>query len=151
MRILGVDPGYTLGYAVVEDERNLLTFGILKTEGSSSRRLSSIYNKVLSLIGEFSVDLLALEEAFYGKNAKSLIKLAEARGAVLAAAGSRNVEVVELHPSEVKRGVTGRGSATKEQVRFMVSQIFGLKKINHHEADAISIAFCAFSRRRGYG
>ncbi len=151
MRILGVDPGYNLGYAVVEDERNLLTFGVLKTKGTSSERLSTIYNKIFSIIGDFSVSVLALEEAFHGRNSKSLIKLAEARGAVLAAAGSRGIVVVELHPSEVKRGVTGRGSATKEQVRFMVSQIFGVRNISHHEADAISIAFCAFSRREGYG
>lgn len=56
------------------------------------------------------------------------------------------VEVVEIHPTEMKKSITGNGSANKEQVIFMVKQILALENINHHEADAIALALCAIQK-----
>ncbi len=140
MRVLGVDPGYSLGYALLEGDR-LVEHGTLSPKGTTAERLSSLYKGVLELINRLDAQVVALEKAFYGRSVPSLVKLAQVRGVVLAAAGTAGVEVVEVHPAEAKRGITGRGSATKEQVVFMVKNIFNLDKITTHEADAISIAF----------
>ncbi len=141
MAILGVDVGYNLGYAVLGE--GLLEHGLLRTRGDVHRRLAEIFEHVSSIIRRFGIECVAVEKLFYAKSIPSLVKLAESRGAVLAAAGAMDVPVVELHPADVKKGITGNGAATKEQVLFMVKNIFGIDGISHHEADAIAIALYA--------
>ena len=141
--ILGIDPGYSLGYAVVDNGR-VKIHGTLKTRGTPPERLARIRDLVNSLVEEFKVSIIAIETAFYGKSVPSLIKLAETRGVVLSVAGERGIEVMELHPSRIKRGITGNGRADKRQVIYMVEKITGLKELSEHEADAIAAALCAY-------
>ncbi len=144
MNILGVDPGYSLGYAVVNPSGVVIS-GVFRPKGKTHDKLSSIYRFVRNLIAKHSVSLLAIERAFYGKSVPSLVKLSEARGAVLAAAGEFHLDVKEIHPSEAKKWVCGYGSADKEQVIYMVSKIFGVEVESHHEADALALAYTALS------
>ena len=146
MTVLGVDPGYHLGYAVFKNQK-LLDFGTLRTRGETAKKLSQIFTFVTKLIEEHQVDILSIEKAFGGRSVPSLIKLSETRGVVLSAAGMLGITVVELHPSQVKKAITGNGSATKEQMIFMVKNLFELEKVNHHEADAIALAYCV--QRKG--
>jgi crossover junction endodeoxyribonuclease RuvC len=62
---------------------------------------------------------------FHGVNTRSLVTLGQARGAILAAVGTRQAALTELSPSEIKKAVTGRGGATKEQVAHMVGVLLG--------------------------
>ena len=91
MIILGIDPGLALvGYGVissVQNKINLLECGVIKTKPDMPfpRRLSIIYDSVIDLIQKFAPDCIAFEELFAGKNVKTVIQVAQARGAAMAA------------------------------------------------------------------
>jgi len=74
------------------------------------------------------IDEVSIEDIFYAFNPKTVLKLAQFRGAlslkVLQVFGNFH----EYTPLQVKKSVTGNGKATKEQVSFMVKRILGIKK-----------------------
>tara|TARA_B100000609_G_C16976154_1_gene311436 strand:- start:322 stop:654 length:333 start_codon:yes stop_codon:yes gene_type:complete len=81
---------------------------------------------------------------FYHKNAQSLMKLSHARGAAMAAVGMGELEVFEYSPKTVKKSVTGRGGAAKEQVAFMVLGMLDIKETPEFfdSTDALAVAIC---------
>jgi crossover junction endodeoxyribonuclease RuvC len=86
---------------------------------------------------------MAIEDIFYGKNVKSLIKQAHVRGVVILAGAMRQIPVFEYSPLEVKQAVVGYGRAEKSQVQKMVATILHLSKIPPADAaDALAVAIC---------
>jgi crossover junction endodeoxyribonuclease RuvC len=68
----------------------------------------------------------------------------QARGIALLAAVRAGCSVSEYTPTEVKRAVVGTGSASKQQVQFMVQALLGLQEAPHpdHASDALAVAIC---------
>lgn len=152
--ILGIDPGTLVtGYAVLKWERNtlhLLGCGTVRNSAITSMplRLKTIYSELCSVIETFHPDELAIESAFYGKNAQSALKLGHARGVAILAAVESEIPTTEYSPREVKKAVVGNGSASKEQVQYMVKSLLRLSsaKMLHDTSDAIAIAICHIHR-----
>lgn len=151
MRILGVDPGsITTGFGVIESSRGTLTLieqGSIKTARGAELpdRLVRIYTDLLSLLARTSPEAVAVEAPFGGVNVKSLIQLAHARGVILLAARSANLEVYEYSPRSVKSAVVGYGAAEKEQVAKMVRMLIpGCAKLvmSADASDALAVAIC---------
>lgn len=85
------------------------------------------------------------------KNAGSALKLGQARSAALCATFTREVEVFEYAPREIKQAVVGTGSATKEQVQHMVVSLLALESSPGGDAaDALATALCHGHQRRLY-
>jgi crossover junction endodeoxyribonuclease RuvC len=78
---------------------------------------------------------------------KSALILGQAKGAILLAAANSNVPTVEYAPRKIKSVVTGNGSATKEQVQFMVKRIFKIDNMPkvYDVSDALAIAYCGLT------
>ncbi len=152
MRVLGIDPGSeTLGWGVVEgtgSKYGVVDFGVMKarTRLAFSKRLLTIYDGVSEVIERFAPDVLALEEAFYAKNASVAIKLGQVRGVILVLAEQRGLEIAEYAPRLIKQTVVGYGNAEKQQVGMMVKVLLNLKTIPtpHDAADALATAICHF-------
>jgi crossover junction endodeoxyribonuclease RuvC len=149
LRVLGIDPGiHITGYAVVEKQKSSLKHvmhGEIKmARGSSlSSRLSIIYDNLLEVINQSSPDAIAVEDVFYGKNIKSLIRQGETRGVVILAGARRFIPVYEYSPLEVKKAVVGYGRAEKHQIQNMVKAILNLSDLPPADgADALAIAIC---------
>jgi crossover junction endodeoxyribonuclease RuvC len=149
MRILGIDPGsLTTGYGLVEKRRNdlvCLSHGEIKTmvRETSSSFLVNIYERLKMVIEESNPDVMAVEEVFYGKNVKSLIKQGQARGVAILAGSHRGIPVFEYSPLEVKKAVVGYGRAEKSQVQAMIKAILQLKETPGADAaDALAVAIC---------
>jgi crossover junction endodeoxyribonuclease RuvC len=86
---------------------------------------------------------VAIEDIFYGKNVKSLIKQGHVRGVALLAASRSGLPVHEYSPLEVKKAVVGYGRAEKQQVQVMIQAILCLKEILPEDAsDALAVAIC---------
>ena len=156
MVILGIDPGSVVtGYGVVEcrdRERRLVDCGLLRP-GSDlpfPKRLLRIYDDLLRLVADASPDEVAIEAVFHGVNVKTLMKMCHARGAIMVALANSDVPIFEYAPREVKKAVVGRGNASKEQVQFMVSQLFGMKERpeTYDVTDALAVALCHANRGR---
>jgi len=152
-RVLGVDPGTRLvGWAVIEPgptgRPRRLESGTLKLGKATAAipdRLLQLRYGILAVMRAWSPDLLALESAFFGKNARSALRLGEARGTVMVTAEEAGVEVTELAPALVKRRVAGAGNASKDQVAEMLRVQLDIETEfgSPDESDALAVAFCA--------
>ena len=149
MKVLGIDPGSRItGYGVVEKERNgliaLLQGEVRSVETSSlSSFMITLYTQLLAVIDDIQPDAMAIEDIFYGKNVKSLIKQAHVRGVAILAGSMRRIPVFEYSPLEIKQAVVGYGRAEKNQVQKMVTTILHLSKIPPTDAaDALAVAIC---------
>jgi crossover junction endodeoxyribonuclease RuvC len=150
MIILGIDPGTNItGYGIIKYDKNTfsrIASGTIRLSSSQriSQRLKVIYEELDKLIKHYSPDEFAIETAFYGKNVQSAMKIGYARGVSILAAALNNLPASEYSPREVKKSVVGRGSATKEQVSFMIKSLMVIDQDNMQsdETDALAIALC---------
>lgn len=156
MRVLAIDPGYDrLGLAVVEGDPSkpvcVWSNCVTPAKGVPETRLAAVYTAVASAIQTYAPDMLALETLFFSTNVKTAIGVAEARGAVLAAAGAAKIRVVEYSPQAVKLAVTGNGRADKAAMARMVPRVITLsaprtgEKRLDDEYDAVALGICALS------
>ncbi len=154
MTVLGVDPGSnSTGYCIIESQGGsyrLVSHGIIKPKGSYPERLKELYNAFYKVVDNFSPSALAVEGIFHGRNFKTALKLGEVRGILILAAVQKGLEVFEYPPSQVKENLVGYGSATKEQVRYIVSQMLGKSLPSLDESDAAAVALCHIMREKGF-
>jgi crossover junction endodeoxyribonuclease RuvC len=153
--ILGIDPGTNImGYGIIEitgKKIRLLSLGVLKLnkiEGHALK-LKNIFEQTFSLIEQYKPDELAIEAPFYGKNVQSMLKLGRAQGVAIAAALSRSIPVFEYSPKKVKQSITGKGSASKEQVASMLQTLLSFKEMPKHldATDGLAVAMCHYFQR----
>ncbi len=156
MIILGIDPGSVLiGYGAILTENkslSLIEYGIIKAkllENEYNKRLGEIFSQINLLIDRVAPDVISIETMFYHKNAQSLIKLSQARAAVIISAVNKNIDIVEYTPREVKKSVAGRGNSSKQQVQFMVRETLHILETPEFYdcTDALSLAICHFYKQ----
>jgi crossover junction endodeoxyribonuclease RuvC len=106
--------------------------------------------EIESLVRSRQPDVAVLEALYHGVNPRSLIVLAQARGALVATLALLGLEVHEYSPAEVKTAVTGSGRADKQQVGRMVKLILGLgaERLPADASDALAVAICYAQRLR---
>ena len=154
IRILGIDPGSRLtGFGVLDingDQARYVASGTVRsTDGEFPERLKQIFESLTAIVDEHRPQVVAIESVFMHKNAGSALKLGQARSAALCATFSRDVEVFEYAPREIKQAVVGTGSATKEQVQHMVVALLKLQgMLAADAADALAAALCHGHQRR---
>ena len=156
IRVLGVDPGYDrLGIAVVEGDPSrptlVMSDCVIPDKGERKDRLAAVSRTITSAIKKYAPDALAIEALFFNANVKTALGVAEARGAILAAAGLASINVIECSPQQVKVAITGHGGADKKSVAHMIPKLLTLppklapKKRLDDELDAIAIAITALA------
>ena len=156
MLVLGLDPGSRhTGYGLVEAEGERLramAHGRLSCNPKQPvpQRLHRIASGLGELLERWSPEAVVLESLFHGINSRSLIVLAQARGALLTSAAATGVAIAEYSPAEVKSAVTGYGRADKSQVKRMVAMILSLSTddLSDDASDALAVAICYAHRSR---
>ncbi len=155
MIVLGLDPGsrYT-GFGVVEQEgsrvRQLDAGRIaLTAEPTPAARMARLAEGVEETLERWQPAAAVLESLFHGRNSRSLIALAQARGVILSVLGRRGLDVREYSPAEVKQAVCGNGRADKTQVSRMVDVLLGPAPAprSADASDALAAALCYLQRR----
>src|SRR3989339_921403 len=122
MIILGIDPGFArMGWGVISKtgtKFSLVDYGCLETfKGINiSDRLEMIFNGISKVINKYNPDLAGIETLFFNTNAKTAVKVGEARGAILVALKKSGVKICDVTPLQVKQAVAGYGRAEKPQV-----------------------------------
>lgn len=147
MIIMGLDPSLSCtGWGVVRSEGARLSHvanGQVPTDAKApmADRLHHLHDAVAALIATYAPDRVAVEEVFANKNPQSTLKLAQARGAVLAACGRAGVPVQEHAARLVKKAVVGTGAAEKVQVQAMLKALLpGAQVAGADAADALAVA-----------
>lgn len=150
MIILGIDPGTAItGYGIVEflgNRYRAIDYSCLRTgpELSLDLRLKKLFEGLKEIIHTYKPDVMAVEELFFNKNARTALAVGHARGIALLAGANASIPVTEYTPLQVKQAVTGYGKADKQQVQFMVKTLLSLGEIPKPDdvADALAIAIC---------
>lgn len=152
MVIVGIDPGIRVtGFGVLKKNGKLsvLSCGTITppTKNAMAERLKYLYQDAKSIIIKYKPELLAIESTFHQKNVRSALILGQAKGSILLAAANLNVPTVEYAPRKVKVAVVGNGSATKEQVQFMMQRILKLDSLpkTYDVSDALAVAYCGLA------
>lgn len=147
MLILGLDPSLSCtGWGVIRSEGARLSHvahGQVPTDSKApmAERLNHLHAAMMAVIGTYHPDRAAVEEVFSNKNPQSTLKLAQARGAVLAACGASSLPVNEHATRLVKKAVVGTGAAEKTQVQAMLKVLLPGVAINGADAaDALAVA-----------
>ena len=157
--ILGIDPGTTImGYGLIhikENKMELIQMGVLHLSklGSHELKLKRIFERTLQLVDEYKPDELAVEAPFFGKNVQSMLKLGRAQGVAMSAALYRDVPIFEYAPKKIKMAITGKGTASKEQVAAMLQSLLDIKEMPKHldATDGLAAAVCHYFQRNPSG
>ncbi|MBR6952801.1 MAG: crossover junction endodeoxyribonuclease RuvC [Campylobacter sp.] len=147
MKILGIDPGTrNMGYAILEKSVNkisLVEAGLVKMKPENVQfQMTQMCEAIDQIFATHKIDEVAIESMFYAYNPQSVLKLAQFRGALSLKILQIYGNFAEYTPLQVKKSVTGKAKAAKEQVAFMVKRILGInKEIKPLDiTDAIAIA-----------
>ena len=154
VKVLGIDPGtLRLGWSVCEGNSShvdRLASGCISLGASSvpiAERLNEIQVQLRPILSNYNLRVLALERAFFGSNARSALRIGEARGVVLMLAAEFGLHIYEVSPATVKLRIAGNGQASKEQVLNLVRAHLKDSTFapnTEDESDAVAIALTAF-------
>jgi len=158
MRILAIDPGYErLGIAILEKltevkprSGEVLVFSeCFKTSAKEAHhvRLGQIHDHIEKIVETYRPDALSIETLFFENNAKTAMKVSEARGIVIGLCASLGLSVVEFSPLQIKAAVTGNGRSDKTSMIKMIPLLLKIdKEIKHDdEFDAIACGLTYFA------
>lgn len=155
MTILGIDPGTrNCGYALLELENGkmrLIEAGLIKMKPEALQlQIPQVVEAIEQLFAAHEIDEVAMEDIFYAHNPKTVIKLAQFRGAITLKLLQEFGQFNEYTPLQVKKALTGKAKAAKEQVAFMVKRLLGItREIKPLDiTDAIAVAITHAQRVR---
>ncbi len=152
--VLGIDPGTNvMGYGVIKvigNKAEMVSMGVIDLRKMTDPylRLGYIFERVTGIIDSFLPDEMAIESPFFGKNVQSMLKLGRAQGVAIAAAIHHDIPIHEYAPLKIKMAITGKGSASKQQVAGMLQRMLNLD-VNEmpkfmDATDALGAAYCHF-------
>jgi crossover junction endodeoxyribonuclease RuvC len=156
MIILSIDSGIEkTGIAIFEKKQKKLNCDfefidsdLIKTakELRTEQRILKICEEIEKIIDKYEPDLVVIEQLFFFKNQKTIIRVSQAQGAVLLTAAKNKIPVEFMTPLQIKQIITGYGQADKKAVQKMLSLILKLDKPfkEDDEADAVAcgLAYC---------
>lgn len=164
--ILALDPGFrSVGFAVLAIATNdvsLVKAGVIRTESSAKkrrvlatednmRRAREIYLEIDELTnprsGAYEVKALCAEAMSFPRNASAAAKVAICWGVIASIVEIQSLPLIQASPQEVKKYVTGKKDASKEEVEAAVcrllpeaSTVISLPKtLKEHAYDAVAV------------
>ncbi len=133
----------------------MVASGLLATPArhTPELKLARIHDGLAEIIARYRPSTLVLEEAFYHRNVKTVLRLGEVRGVCLLAAARAGIKTAQYSPRRVKKAVVGRGSAAKQQVARMVQVLLDLPAPPEpfDVSDALALGLTYFQDKRMNG
>lgn len=144
MRIIGIDPGINkLGYGIIEDDFKVIEVGTIlpPLKLSYESKIEYILKNFKLLVEKYTPDFVSIEEIYVAKNVQIALKIGILIGGIIWISIFHNVKFSLIPPREIKKTITGKGGATKEQVKFMVETLTNFHSFkSFEETDAVASA-----------
>ncbi|MCM8804176.1 MAG: crossover junction endodeoxyribonuclease RuvC [Candidatus Omnitrophica bacterium] len=144
MRGIGIDPGINkLGYGIIEENFKVIDVGTIYPpfKLNYEDKIKYILKNYELLIEKYNPDFVSIEEIYVAKNVQIALKIGIIIGGIICKSISYNIKFYLIPPSEIKKMVTGKGQATKEQVKFMVENLTNFHSFkSFEETDAVASA-----------
>jgi len=139
MKTAGLDVSTCTGLAMVGDgEDRGKTIEVPKQRGFL--RLQLIANDVSQTVQVWQPAFIAIESYAYAHNIRSFVTLVEIGTAIRITLRQMDLSWVEVNPTALKRWVTGKGNANKDQMAIAVKQRWGFQSPSHDIVDAYALA-----------
>ncbi|MBK1791033.1 crossover junction endodeoxyribonuclease RuvC [Persicirhabdus sediminis] len=152
MIVLSIDPAVrNTGYAVLEGDhlkQKVHDYGVISMPQRlpQSAALAGVSQGIDGLIQKYQPDEVAVEGIIFVQSHRTAISMGAARAAALISAARQGITCYEYSPKKVKQAITGKGTADKQQVAFMVRALLGLAETPPHDAaDALAIGLAHLS------
>lgn len=151
--LLGIDPGYDrVGWCILDPSHSTIqSSGCIETDKQASiyERYQQIDTELAQVIKKFRPRECGLENLFFQNNAKTAMKVSEARGVILSCLFRNHVNIFEYTPMQIKAAVTGNGRAVKSEIQRMIKLLTKCEKLPKldDEVDAIATALCHAASR----
>lgn len=150
MIVIGIDPGsYRTGYGAIDSDgrrHRLIETGVIAPAAGLelADKLRRLHDDIGALLDRTKPALLAVEDIFHARNARSALILGHVRGVALLAGAERDIPVAAFSPATVKAQISGYGRAEKSQVALMVSRLLDLPEDAPpgDATDALAVALC---------
>ena len=148
--VLGIDPGVAnTGYGIVAHDRGRLVAldgGVIETPAGqeAGARLTTIHARIGELMDGYKPDAVAIEDLYFGANARSAFAVGQARGVVILAAGQREIRYLVLHAAAGQgRGLRlGQGRQGAGAAHGPDAARAARAAKPDHAADALAVAIC---------
>ncbi len=139
--MLGIDPGYDrVGISVlnkINNKENLIFSTCITTnkKETHTKRIKQIADELINIIKIYKPSHACIETLFLFKNQKTVMAVSEARGVINYICEIHNIKVLELTPMQIKANIAGHGHADKDQVKYMVKNILGIRENNKIDSE----------------
>jgi crossover junction endodeoxyribonuclease RuvC len=135
------------GWSVFYDGQ-LIDHGFLNLEKVKTFEEKCVvaYDFILAKLDQYAIDNLVAEDQFFGKNGKTGKTLMRFSGIAALIAGQRRLPIVFIPPTEIKKVFTGKGNATKDDIRQKVVEIYDLDIVDDNQTDAIAIGYTHYAK-----
>ena len=150
--IIGIDPGIrNTGWGIIRHVHNKIEHiehGVIvpKPNENDAIRLHFISFNLEKIIKKYNPNIAVIEKIFVSASGESALKLGMARGVALnILASKKTIFIKELAVRNVKKSLTGTGSADKKQIKFMVEKLLGQSVKQLDASDALAIAIAGFN------
>ena len=149
MVIVGIDPGLNAtGYGSIRTEGRRVHFiaaGDIRPPRSRplAERLQHLHLALAELLSAQRPDVVVLEMVYTHQSyVNTAALMAHARGIACLVTQQHRVPLMEYSPARVKKALTGRGAASKDQVAQMVTQWLGIRDPawSYDATDALALA-----------
>ena len=152
MKILGIDPGsHRTGYAIIKKNHSIqiIDYGTIETPKNIQVPYNLLFIKknLTEILDKFEIKLASIEEIFFNKNMKTASRVFEARGVLILTLIERDISIVQPTVTQIKKGVTGSGKASKKEIHRTLKHIFQIESLegNDDAWDAIATGFVGLS------
>lgn len=139
--ILGLDLSTCAGAAVVDHRKVVLhseTIQFKKLTGEP--RINAIAARVMDLISHHTPALIVLEDYAVGRFAGAAIVSISIGSVVRFLLWQNEIPFIVVSPTALKKFVTGKGNAKKENMILEVYKRYGYTAPTNDEADAVGLA-----------
>lgn len=131
---MGIDQGIAnVGVVVINDKKEILKIKYIQTEASDhlQNRLKKIKKEVEEIMDEFEIEKVGMESLFATRQkGHGVVKTAMVTGLLYDVCIDRNIKVKQDPATTIKKKITGKGNASKEEVQDVLNENF--KELEEH-------------------
>jgi len=147
--ILAIDLGTKAGFAQLKDCGNVNSFWV--DFGKKARCKGEKYDNYIQFLNGFKdAKIIAYERVYMHAGTDAAHVYGFFQGILERFCFLNNIKLIELSVSTIKKFITGKGNAKKEEVITAVNKL-GYNIKNDNEADAVAILHCVLDMIKNGG
>jgi Holliday junction resolvasome RuvABC endonuclease subunit len=140
--MLGFDPSLTSSGFAYRDRQAEITVGRIQPRGLTGvARLLYIRWAFVDILRETQTKIVAYEGYSMGSHSGRSFDMGELGGVLKTCAIQEGVSLLLVPPTVLKKFITGKGNAKKEQISQKIAERWGYNVPQNDEADALALLF----------